>query len=195
MRSLLLDYTDLLLAALNAGIAIVVALQLRQVGIRLAGPAGALLLYFTLRAAGRVVDAPQLPPTPNSTLSQVIDALSILAALYLLTQTRRLVNAFRYEQDHARLRVEEYERARRHYTQVVRHRMLNPLTVITGTLQTLRDGPTLESDTRIALCDSALAAADELESVSLHPERRDALEHDLDAIPRAGRREGDAAGA
>ncbi len=188
MRSLLLDYADLLLAALNAGIVVVIVVQLRQLGIRIVGPAAALLVFFSLRAAGRLVDAPQLPPAPNSTLSQVIDALSILAAIYLLTQTRRLVNAFRYEQDHARLRADEYARARHHYTQVVRHRMFNPLTVITGTLQTLRDGPQLDATTRAQLCDAALAAAHELEEVSLEPERRDTLERGLDAIPRSAER-------
>jgi hypothetical protein len=66
--------------------------------------------------------------------------------------------------------------------------MLNPLAIIVGTLQTLRDGTPLESRTRAELCDSALAAAHELESLSLHPERRDALEHDLDAIPRTEER-------
>ena len=184
MHHLLLDNADLLLAALDAIVVVALAIQLRRLGIRVSGPAGALLVFFTLRVAANLVDAPQIPPAPNSDLDQVIDALSIAALLYLLTQTRRLVESFRVEQDHARLRATEYERARRHYTQVVRHRVLNPLTIITGTLQTLRDGPTLDASTRTGLCDAALAASHEIEGLTLDPARRDELEHDLDAIPR-----------
>ena len=37
---------------------------------------------------------------------------------------------------------EEYQRALFHYTQLVRHRMANPLQVIVGAAATLRAGPT-----------------------------------------------------
>lgn len=184
MQTPFTDYSDLLLAAVNAVIVIALAVQLGRLGIRVTGPAGALLVYFTLRGAARLADAPQIPPRDNSVIGQVIDGLSLLAALYLLTQTRRLVDTFRVAQNHARLHAIEYERARHHYMQIVRHRMMNPLTIITGTLQTLRDGPPLQPQMRVELCDSALTAAGELTDLSLAPERRDELEYELNAIPR-----------
>ncbi len=184
MTGSILDYADLILAALNAVVVIVIVLQMRRLDLHLSLPTAALLTFFLLRVAARLIDAPQLASHATGTLEQIVDVLSIALIVYLLTLTRRLVEAIRAQRDLARLRAEEYERARSHYTQVVRHRTMNPITVISGTLGTLRDRPELDEATRRSLCDGALAAALELSEVILEPERRDELEHELDAQPR-----------
>ena len=79
----------------------------------------------------------------------------------------------------------EYERARRDYEQLVRHRIANPLAVVQGVALTLRDHPELPADTRRSLVASLVAASDELVDVSLEPEQRSAEEHGLQAVPRA----------
>lgn len=183
MGDLLLDYGDLVLGVLNVVVVLVLLVQLGRLRLGVGGPAAAVLAYFAMRAFARLIDSPQIPPGSRSDLAQVIDAVSIVTILYLLLQTGRLVTAFRLELRQARLREEEYDRARRHYTQVVRHRVMNPLTVIEGTLYTLRDGVPVDDDTRRSMCCAALDASRELRELSLEPERRDALEHELDALP------------
>lgn len=184
MSGSVLDYADLTLAALYAAVVVVLGVQLRRVHLRPSGPTAALLAFFALRAVARVNDAPQLHSESITTVNRVVDVLSIVLVVYLLTLTRRVVAAFRFQQDAAQSRADEYERALAHYTQVVRHRTMNPITIISGTLLTLRDGPQLDAQMRIELCDAALAAAHELHEVILEPERRDALEHELEARPR-----------
>lgn len=63
----------------------------------------------------------------------------------------------------------EYRRALLDYTQLVRHRIANPLTAITGGIETLlaRD---LDAPTRTALLEAMLQMADELGRIALHPE-------------------------
>ncbi len=63
----------------------------------------------------------------------------------------------------------EYRRALLDYTQLVRHRIANPLTAITGGIETLlaRD---LDAPTRTALLETMLRMAEELSSIALHPE-------------------------
>lgn len=185
------DYADLVLAALNAAVVGVIAFQMRRLGIRLSGPTVALLAFFALRVASRLIEAPQLHLHSTGTLEQIVDMLSILIVVYLLTLTRRFVHAIRIQQEIARSRADEYERARLHYTQAVRHRTMNPLTIVSGVLWTFRDGPALDEETRHELCDSALTAAGELVEVFLEPERRDQLEHELDPQPRFDPHAGD----
>ena len=179
----LLDDTDLLLAAAYAFLAIALVFQLRRARVPFGSTGLALVLFFTLRAVDRAMDSPQLSPEPNRYLDQAIDLVSLLVILFLATRARRIVDAMRVRLDQADYRVEEYERARHHYTQVVSHRVRNPVTVIRGTLITLRDDVEMDARTRTALCDAALAATDVIEHVSLEPAPLDELEHELDAVP------------
>jgi signal transduction histidine kinase len=180
----LLDYTDLVLAVAYGLMALALVVQLRRARVPIGGVGLALVCFFVIRAIDRMLDSPQLSPSPNERIDQAMDLFTLLTVIYLVTQVRRIVEATRARLDAADDRTEEYDRARRHYAQVVRHRVLNPVTVIRGTLITLRDDVAMDRETRVALCDAALAASDVIEHVSLEPESLGELEHELDAIPR-----------
>ncbi|MCW2921269.1 MAG: hypothetical protein JWL76_1143 [Thermoleophilia bacterium] len=64
---------------------------------------------------------------------------------------------------------DEYRRALRDYTQLMRHRLANPLTTIVSGIATLRERPDMEPDTRAALLDMMAEHASELERVALYP--------------------------
>jgi PAS domain S-box-containing protein len=82
----------------------------------------------------------------------------------------------------------EYRRALQHYTQLVRHRIANPLQVIFGVAQTLRGLPDLDPPQRDELLRAIEQAALDVgrETIFL-PERQGAEESELDARPRSGR--------
>lgn len=78
---------------------------------------------------------------------------------------------------------DEYQRALYHYTQLIRHRMANPLQVICGTLSTLDDQPDLASDKRIELVAAANRQADVLARICLDPVPLTDVERVLDPEP------------
>jgi signal transduction histidine kinase len=63
----------------------------------------------------------------------------------------------------------EYRRALLDYTQLVRHRIANPLTAITGGIQTML-AHDLDQPTQTALLEAMLEMAGELERIALNPE-------------------------
>lgn len=174
---------DLAAAALNVGIIVVLAGSLRRLGHRPTGPIVALLGYFIVRSFTRIVENGELLQEPHPRVEFALDALTVAILLYLLTQSARLARVLLADHDEAHYRAEEYERALQHYTQVVRHRLFNPLSVIKGGAVTLRDGTVADPHVRRELLDAMIASAEEIERVSLLPERRDELERELDAIP------------
>lgn len=64
---------------------------------------------------------------------------------------------------------DEYRRALRDYTQLMRHRLANPLTTIVSGIATLRERPDMDPDTRNALLEMMAEHAAELERVALYP--------------------------
>lgn len=79
----------------------------------------------------------------------------------------------------------EYHRALRHYHDLVRHRIANPLLVICGMAETLRDIPDLDSETQEAMLQAIVDASVRLGSEALFdPQRHGIEEQELDAIPR-----------
>ena len=78
---------------------------------------------------------------------------------------------------------EEYQRALYHYTQLVRHRMANPLQTILGMAQTLASMPDLPRSDRLLMIDAILKQAQVLEKVCLDPTIMHASEHELDPRP------------
>jgi len=78
---------------------------------------------------------------------------------------------------------EEYQRALYHYTQLVRHRMANPLQTIFGMAQTLASMPDLPRSDRLLMIDAILKQAQVLEKVCLDPTIMHASEHELDPRP------------
>lgn len=85
----------------------------------------------------------------------------------------------------AREAAAEYRRALLDYTQLVRHRIANPLTAVTGGLITLLERD-LDEDTQRLLLMSMLDQAHELERVALHPETLRAEEAVLAPAPQHG---------
>jgi len=77
----------------------------------------------------------------------------------------------------------EYDRAVKHYTQLVRHRIANPLQTICGMTHTLRDHPELDPARRIEMIAHIHEQAKALKRVSLEPRRVDHTERELDPRP------------
>lgn len=86
---------------------------------------------------------------------------------------------------------DEYERALYHYTQLVRHRMANPLQVICGALQTLLERPGMEDSDRVELLEAAHEQAKVLSRICLEPEVLADVERGLEPRPFGHRRAGD----
>ena len=85
----------------------------------------------------------------------------------------------------AEYHVAEYQRALRAYRQVVRHRIANPLQVISGTAATLLDHPDVDVATRRTMFESILDAADKLQRATLFdPARASEIERELDPAAR-----------
>lgn len=78
---------------------------------------------------------------------------------------------------------DEYQRAVYHYTQLMRHRMANPLTSICGMTQTLLDRRDLDEATKVEMLCHILEQAKLLERVSLQPVVESDEEQNLDPRP------------
>lgn len=115
--------------------------------------------------------------------SMSLVAASLLALVFVQAARRSRVALLVVEE--AQHNAREYERARRDYEQLVRHRIANPLAVVQGVALTLQDHPELPADTRRSLITSLVAASEELVDVSLEPAQRSVEERELHAIPRA----------
>ena len=89
----------------------------------------------------------------EGTLSRVLvlELVGTFIVACMLARASHVARAMATVLDDARHRAAEYERARRHYSQVVRHRIANPLTVIKGAAQTLDSAGTIDESTRHAL--------------------------------------------
>lgn len=78
---------------------------------------------------------------------------------------------------------EEYQRAIYHYTQLVRHRMANPIHIICGASRTLMDIPNLDDGKRQELIQAIHDQAEILERVCLKPMVMDDAERNLRPRP------------
>ena len=78
---------------------------------------------------------------------------------------------------------DEYQRALYHYTQLVRHRMANPLQIISGMARTLASMPDLPDADRVPMLNAILSAAQVLEKICLEPKIMHASEHELEPAP------------
>lgn len=77
----------------------------------------------------------------------------------------------------------EYQRALYHYTQLVRHRMANPLHVIGGAAATLQAQPGLDAESRGLLVAAIYKQAKILELICLEPKIMHPSENGLDPRP------------
>ncbi len=176
---------DLSLAMLNVIVGVAVLIRSRRWLGHATVPTIALGSYFMLRAAARLLDVFEPDgANRNAMLDIGIDVLLAFTLIVVLFTIEGMLRGVAAREDAAHYRAEEYARARRHYTQVVRHRIFNPLAVIRGSAQTLRDRPEIVDPTRGQLLEAIVDASDEIETISLEPERRDDNERGLDAFPR-----------
>jgi signal transduction histidine kinase len=113
----------------------------------------------------------------------ILEVIGTIVIVMMLANASRIANAIAILVDEAKYRSYEYERARLDYTQIVRHRIANPLMVIKGAAQTL-EGDNLDEPTRHELRQEIIAAAERLEEISLEPTQQGFEEHDLDGVPR-----------
>ncbi len=180
------EYVDLIAATINFAIAVGVVWQVRRLRrFGLPPVVWAVAAFFLLRTFTRLNQQEGVPPLNNVTLEITLDVLTDLILVYMLLNIGKITRALLATFDEANFRAAEYDRALRHYTQIVRHRMMNPLTVIKGAAQTLKTGAVRDTTVHSSLCDVILRMADEVEQTTLQPERRDAREHELDAVPNA----------
>jgi signal transduction histidine kinase len=89
------------------------------------------------------------------------EALLEIASAQLSVAARNIANANAAER--------EYRRAIWHYTQLMKHRISNPLQTIIGMAETLRDMPDLERSRRQAMVEAIGQQARVLRDVSLEP--------------------------
>ena len=77
----------------------------------------------------------------------------------------------------------EYQKAVNHYTQLMRHRVANPLTAICGLTQTLMEMPDLDIETRSEMYHAIYTQCLELLHLSLEPRAISAEEVGLQGMP------------
>jgi signal transduction histidine kinase len=171
--------TGLAAAALNLAVAALVAVEAGRRRIGFGRLVLVLVLFFVARAAERLTE-PEAPWGYNDAVDLFVDVVLIVVLLAVVINVRRFLLAT--------TSADEYTRARRHYEQVVRHRMMNPLTTIRGGAQTLLADEELGRDVRQSILTAILEASETLEEISLRPERRGREEHELDAVPWPERR-------
>lgn len=140
-----------------------------------------LIAYFSVRALKRVLEIID-GKLHESAIDFFIDFILAGTLIALLLNSDNMIRGFQAIRDLASYRAAEYERAHRQYTQLVRHRIANPLTVILGSVQTLQQkqtSPEIEQE----LLANITTAALEIQDVSLAPQTQSDEERELDAIP------------
>jgi len=115
-------------------------------------------------------------------LPRLLDILSLVTLIAVLAFTSRLHGVLTSSQSEAEAVQAEYGRALLEYTQLVRHRIANPLTAIIGGAQTIMDLD-LDRDTQLQLLEAIVEKGKELENVALHPERISPEELSLHPTP------------
>lgn len=138
------------------------------------------IAFCALRVVDFLVVRPGHVQAPQAVM--VLDLLLLLTLVLAVLATDRLRRSIEREQDVAQHARAEYSRALLDYTQLVRHRIANPLTAVIGGAQTMLDLD-LPEQTRRRLLEAILDSARRLERVALHPERVGQEEMGLEPSP------------
>jgi len=172
------------LIAGSTQIAIAIAVVVELVRLRRGFPRVALLLIAFFFLDGLVaLNRPDPLLGYNPTLDAVLIVIDLAVLVGLLVSVRRLVHGALQTVDEAKRRAREYERARRDYASLLRHRIANPLMTIGGAARTLR-AKRGDEKKREQLLETIIEASESLENVSLEPRLRGAEELELEPIPR-----------
>jgi signal transduction histidine kinase len=165
-------------------IAIAIAVVFELVRLRRGLPRVAILLIAFFVVDGIVaINRPDHLLGYSSTLDAVLTAIDMVVLVGLLVYVRRLVRGALQTVDEAKLKAGEYERARRDYARLLRHRIANPLMTIGGAARTLRAKRGDEAN-REQLLESIIEASENLERISLEPQAIRAEERELEPAPR-----------
>ncbi len=115
----------------------------------------------------------------------IIHRVDDVTDLVRLTETgARLESDLEQVREPARVAAAEYRRALLDYTQLVRHRLANPLTALTAGVVTLRDlDDVLDTETRREILEAMIETAGRLERAVLHPELDTGVENELQVVP------------
>jgi len=176
------DWVNLVAGVTQIAIAIAVIFEL--IRLRRGLPRVAILLIGFFVADGLVaINRPDSLFGYSSTFDAVFTGIDMVVLLGLLVYVRRLVRGALKTVDEAKLRAREYERARRDYASLVRHRIANPLMTIGGAARTLRAKRGDEAG-REQLLESIIEASENLEQLSLEPRPKRAEETELEPAPR-----------
>jgi signal transduction histidine kinase len=135
--------------------------------------------FCTVRALELAVGTFDIGPDQLSVALQAA-ALGVLLALVFGAGRMRQLLVARHEA--AKRAEHQFGEALLQYTQLVRHRIANPLTAVIGGIQTLRELE-LSPNVKNELLDAMEDKARELENVALHPERVDVVEQGIGPQP------------
>lgn len=147
-----------------------------------------LSVFFTIDAMVSLNRAGVFPVGDPVLRGTLFDTLGLVVLVTVMAGAKHIVQMAVARVDEADLRESEYRRARADYEQIVRHRLMNPLTTIRGSAQTLQLAGVAE-DARKQLLDAIVEASEQLERVTLDPEQLDTVEtsSDLDPTPNLDR--------
>ncbi|MCW2921207.1 MAG: hypothetical protein JWL76_1081 [Thermoleophilia bacterium] len=121
----------------------------------------------------------------DGSVTFVIHRVDDVTDLVRLQETgARLEQDLELVREPARVAAAEYRRALLDYTQLVRHRLANPLTALTAGVMTLRDlDDSMDDGTRQEILEAMIETANRLERAVLHPELDTGVEGGLQVIP------------
>ncbi len=172
-------------------IAIAIAVVVELIRLRRGLPRVAMLLIAFFVVDGLVaINRPDSLLGYSSTFDAVMTGVDMVVLVGLLLYVRRLVRGALETVNEANLRAREYERARRDYARLLRHRIANPLMTIGGAARTLRARRGDEAK-REQLLESIISASESLERISLEPRPKSAEEIELEPAPRLEELSGD----
>jgi signal transduction histidine kinase len=166
-------------------IVVALAIVFELVRLRRGFPLVALLLISFFAIDGLVAlnrPDPVFGYSPN--LDAILIVIDLVVLVVLLACMRQLARAVLRTVDEASIRASEYERARRDYASLLRHRIANPLMAIEGAARTLRARRGEEQKEQ--LLETIIEASQSLERISLDPKLRGLEEADLEPLPRLG---------
>jgi signal transduction histidine kinase len=164
-------------------ITIAIAVVFELIRLRRGVPRVALFLIVFFVVDGLVaINRPDSLLWSSATLNAVLTLIDMVVLLGLLFFVQRLVRGALQTVDEAKVRAVEYERARRDYARLVRHRIANPLMTIGGAARTLRARRGDEAK-RDQLLESIIEASENLEQLSLEPRPNGAEELELEPVP------------
>lgn len=178
----LAHYAGVLDALFDFAVATLIYLELRKVGRGARRAAAVLALFFVFSGLHELSErGPLLPYSAALDLAMTLGVAATL--LVILPMARGMARSLIEREQVAEHEAREYARAGRHYEQLVRHRLFNPLAVVRGAAETMRARPELDRDTREQLLDSIIEASHRMEHASLHASSEAAEEHELNPAP------------